>query len=83
MADHLCELLERDGSPQPARDAVSRLLGLRNCPDELVHSIAAQLESRFSSGISQTKAITNQELKKEGFFVNLKQGALSSLAWTF
>lgn len=47
------------------------------------NSVAKQLEARFASGISQTKAVTSQELKNEGFFVNLKQWALSSLAWTF
>ncbi len=47
------------------------------------NSVAKQLESRFASGISQTKAVTSQELKGEGFFVNLKQWALSTLAWTF
>ncbi|MBS1148801.1 MAG: cls [Myxococcaceae bacterium] len=46
-------------------------------------AVASQLEARFASGISQTKPVTTKELKNEGFLTNLKQWALSSLAWTF
>ena len=44
---------------------------------------AQQLEARFQSGVSNTKAVTTKELANEGFFTNLKQWALSTLAWTF
>lgn len=46
-------------------------------------STARQLEQRFSSGVSNTRAVTAQELAQEGLFTNLKQWALSTLAWTF
>jgi len=46
-------------------------------------TVATQLEARFASGVSQTKPVTGQDLKNEGFFTNLKQWALSTLAWTF
>ncbi|MFO0597677.1 MAG: phosphatidylserine/phosphatidylglycerophosphate/cardiolipin synthase family protein [Myxococcaceae bacterium] len=44
---------------------------------------AHQLEQRFASGLAQTKPVMMDELKKESFFTNLKQWALSTLAWTF
>ncbi len=47
------------------------------------NSTAQQLEQRFASGLSQTKQVTAQELGKESFITNLKQWALSTLAWTF
>ncbi len=47
------------------------------------NSVAKQLEQRFTTGMSETKQVTSADLKKEGFFTNLKQWALSSLAWTF
>lgn len=46
-------------------------------------STAKQLEDRFASGLSQAKQVTMGELEKESFFTNLKQWALSTLAWTF
>ncbi|MFT3707701.1 MAG: phosphatidylserine/phosphatidylglycerophosphate/cardiolipin synthase family protein [Archangium sp.] len=46
-------------------------------------STAKQLEARFASGLSNTKPVALEELKKESFFTNLKQWALSTLAWTF
>jgi cardiolipin synthase len=47
------------------------------------NATAQQLEQRFASGLSQTKQVTAQELGKESFMTNLKQWALSTLAWTF
>lgn len=44
---------------------------------------AKQLEQRFASGLSEAKPVTMGELEKESFFTNLKQWALSTLAWTF
>jgi cardiolipin synthase len=44
---------------------------------------AAQLERRFDQGLAQTQRVTASELRNEGFFTNLKQWALSTLAWTF
>ncbi len=44
---------------------------------------ARSLERRFAEGLPEAKAITTQELKKEGFFTNLKQWALSLFSWTF
>lgn len=46
-------------------------------------STAKQLEDRFASGLAQAKPVTMGELEKESFFTNLKQWALSTLAWTF
>lgn len=43
MADRLCVLLRRRGKPVDARDAVSRLLRLRNCPEALSLAVARQL----------------------------------------
>jgi DNA polymerase III subunit epsilon len=43
MADRLCALLRRRGRPVDARDAVSRLLRLRNCPEALGLAVARQL----------------------------------------
>lgn len=43
MADRLCVLLRRRGKPVDARDAVSRLLRLRNCPEALSLAVAQQL----------------------------------------
>lgn len=47
------------------------------------NSTAQQLEQRFASGLKETKQVTAQELGKESFITNLKQWALSTLAWTF
>jgi cardiolipin synthase A/B len=44
---------------------------------------AGALEKRFAAGLEQTDRVTVKDLKKEGFFTNLKQWALSALAWTF
>lgn len=44
---------------------------------------AQQLEARFKSGLAQTQKVTLQELRGESFVTNLKQWALSTLAWTF
>jgi cardiolipin synthase len=44
---------------------------------------AKSLEERFAGGLKETKQITLGELKKESFVTNLKQWALSTLAWTF
>lgn len=44
---------------------------------------ARQLEQRFASGLKETVPVTLAELKKESFMTNLKQWALSTLAWTF
>ncbi|MCU0698766.1 MAG: phosphatidylserine/phosphatidylglycerophosphate/cardiolipin synthase family protein [Myxococcaceae bacterium] len=44
---------------------------------------AASLEERFAAGLKETSLVTPKELAKEGFFTNLKQWALSTLAWTF
>jgi cardiolipin synthase len=46
-------------------------------------STARQLEARFASGLKETKPVLMQELQKESFMTNLKQWALSTLAWTF
>lgn len=43
MADRLCALLRRRGRPVDAREAVSRLLRLRNCPETLGLAVARQL----------------------------------------
>lgn len=45
--------------------------------------IARELEQRFDSGLEQTKEVTLAELEGEGFFADLRQWALSTLAWTF
>lgn len=44
---------------------------------------AKSLEERFVGGLKETKQIGLEELKKESFVTNLKQWALSTLAWTF
>ncbi len=44
---------------------------------------AKALEERFASGLKQAVPVTLAELKKESFVTNLKQWALSTLAWTF
>jgi cardiolipin synthase len=44
---------------------------------------AKALEKRFAQGIPETKQVTKQELKEEGFFTNLKQWGLSLFSWTF
>jgi cardiolipin synthase len=44
---------------------------------------AASLEARFAEGLKETSLVTKKELASEGFFTNLKQWALSTLAWTF
>ncbi len=44
---------------------------------------AKQLEQRFATGVKEAKPVTIGELKKESFMTNLKQWALSTLAWTF
>jgi cardiolipin synthase len=44
---------------------------------------AKQLEERFATGIKNSVPVTMGELKKESFLTNLKQWALSTLAWTF
>lgn len=44
---------------------------------------AGQLEARFRQGLEQSRPITSAELNREGFVTNLKQWALSTLAWTF
>lgn len=44
---------------------------------------AQQLDQRFASGLKEAVPVTMGELKREGFFTNLKQWALSTLAWTF
>lgn len=44
---------------------------------------AKQLEQRFAEGLGQTVPVKMQELQKESFITNLKQWALSTLAWTF
>lgn len=46
-------------------------------------STAKALEERFASGLKQSAPVTMAELKKESFITNLKQWALSTLAWTF
>jgi cardiolipin synthase len=46
-------------------------------------STAGQLEQRFSSGLSEARRITMGELGQESLVTNLKQWALSTLAWTF
>lgn len=46
-------------------------------------STARQLEQRFASGLAQTRPVSLEELGKESFMTNLKQWALSTLAWTF
>lgn len=45
--------------------------------------IARQLEERFDSGLPETREVTLEELQQEGFFTDLRQWALASLAWTF
>ncbi len=44
---------------------------------------AQQLEHRFAAGLTETVPVTLAELKKDSFMTNLKQWALSTLAWTF
>ena len=44
---------------------------------------AKQLEQRFATGLRETRPVTADDLKQESFFTNLKQWALSTLAWTF
>ncbi len=44
---------------------------------------ARQLEQRFASGLQETKPVVMADLQKESFMTNLKQWALSTLAWTF
>ena len=44
---------------------------------------AKSLEQRFAGGLSETRQVTMGELKKESWFTNLKQWALSTAAWTF
>ena len=44
---------------------------------------ARQLEDRFQAGLAQTRPVTLEELGHESFVTNLKQWALSTLAWTF
>ncbi|MDP2273178.1 MAG: phosphatidylserine/phosphatidylglycerophosphate/cardiolipin synthase family protein [Archangium sp.] len=44
---------------------------------------ARQLENRFAAGLKETVKVTLAELKKESFMTNLKQWALSTMAWTF
>lgn len=46
-------------------------------------STAKALEQRFAAGLKETVPVTIGELKKESFVTNLKQWALSTLAWTF
>ncbi len=45
--------------------------------------IAQSLDQRFASGIAECEQITEKTLAQEGFFTNLKQWALSTMAWTF
>ena len=45
--------------------------------------VGQQLESRFTSGLSQAREITLGELGNEAFTTNLRQWALHSFAWTF
>ncbi len=42
-----------------------------------------QLEARFTQGLTQAREVTLDELGHEDFVTNLKQWALSTLAWTF
>lgn len=44
---------------------------------------ARQLNRRFATGLGQTQQVTEKELQAEGFLTNLKQWALSTMAWTF
>lgn len=44
---------------------------------------AKSLEERFSAGLDKTTQVTMGELKKESWVTNLKQWALSTVAWTF
>lgn len=44
---------------------------------------AAKLETRFETGMVQVKKVTQDELDQESFGTNLKQWAVSNLAWTF
>lgn len=44
---------------------------------------AKSLEERFAGGLKETRQITTGELKREGLWTNLKQWALSTMAWTF
>jgi cardiolipin synthase len=46
-------------------------------------AVATQLTDRFSTGTAQTKQVTQEELANESFLTNLKQWAMSTLAWTF
>ena len=44
---------------------------------------AKALEERYASGLSNTTPVKLDDLNKESFMTNLKQWALSTLAWTF
>jgi cardiolipin synthase len=44
---------------------------------------AKQLEQRYAAGLKETTPVKLQDLQKESFVTNLKQWALSTLAWTF
>ncbi len=44
---------------------------------------AKSLEERFTTGLKEATPVSLSELKKESFFTNLKQWALSTVAWTF
>lgn len=44
---------------------------------------AKSLEERFAAGLDKTTQVTMAELKKESWVTNLKQWALSTVAWTF
>ncbi len=44
---------------------------------------AKSLEERFAAGLDKTTQVTMGELKKESWVTNLKQWALSTVAWTF
>ena len=46
-------------------------------------STAKALEERYASGLKDTTPVKLAELNKESFVTNLKQWALSTLAWTF
>ena len=46
-------------------------------------STAQQLQQRFATGLAQAKPVTMRELEHESFLTNLKQWALSIVAWTF
>ncbi len=46
-------------------------------------TVASQLEQRFAQGLTVSTPVTSDELKHEDLVTNLKQWALSQLAWTF